>query len=382
MENFNFYNPTKIIFGKNTIPQIGNILKDDGISSVLLLAGSGSIKKNGVYDATIKSLNESNIGFETHFGVRPNPIVEHAIEGKEIMLKHNLQAILAVGGGSVIDEGKSIASGFYLDDIWDAFEKKVVPNKGIPIYTILTLSGTGTESNMNAVLSNAKLEKKMTVYSYLHFPKVSIIDPSVQMSLPWNQTANGGIDAITHCMENYFTGTFQETTSAVSEALMKTIIKALDILQKNPNDYPSRANLAWASVLALNGISGAGMNGGDWATHKLQHGISAIYPDVAHAPGLSALFPSWIRFSYKLNESQFLRWAKNVWNANSVEEGIENMCNKFKQWNAPTSIKELGIVDKNRYSEIIEKTLGIAPIIGGLKQLTKEDIEKIYEMAW
>ena len=382
MENFNFYNPTKIIFGKDTIPQIGNVLKDDGINSVLLLAGGGSIKQNGVYDTIIKSLNDNNIKFEAHFGVRPNPIVEHVIEGKEIMLKHNLQAVLAVGGGSVIDEGKSIASGFYIDNIWDAFEKKIIPNKGIPIYTILTLSGTGTEANMNSVLSNAKLEKKMTLYSNLHFPKVSIIDPSVQMSLPWNQTANGGIDAITHCMENYFTGKLQETTSAISEALMKTIIKSLDILQEKPNDYTSRANLAWASVLALNGISGAGMAGGDWATHKLQHGISAIYPDVAHAQGLSALFPSWIKYTYKLNEPQFLRWAKNVWDANSVEEGVEKMCTKFKQWGNPISVSELNIVDKNRYPEIVEKTLGIAEIIGGLKKLTKEDIEKIYEMAW
>jgi alcohol dehydrogenase YqhD (iron-dependent ADH family) len=382
MENFIFYNPTKIIFGKDTVSQIGNVLKEDGINSVLLLAGSGSIKKNGVFDVVEKSLNNNGIKFETHFGVRPNPIVEHSREGKEIMLKHNLQAVLAVGGGSVIDEGKSVASCFYLDDIWNAFEKKVVPTKGIPIYTVLTLSGTGTEANMNAVLSNEKLKKKMSLYSDLHFPKTSVIDPSVQLSLPWNQTANGGIDAITHCMENYFTGISQETTTAVSEALMKTIIKSLDTLQTNPNDYLSRANLAWAAVLALNGISAAGMNGGDWATHKLQHGISAIYPDVAHAPGLSALFPSWIRYNYMLNEPQFLRWAKNVWNANSVEEGLEKMCAKFKQWGHPTCVRELKIVDKNRYPEIVKKTLGIAPIIGGLRHLTKADIEKIYEMAW
>jgi alcohol dehydrogenase YqhD (iron-dependent ADH family) len=162
---------------------------------------------------------------------------------------------------------------------------------------------------------------------------------------------------------------------------MKSVIKSLDALQKNPDDYQSRANLAWAAVLSLNGISAAGMNGGDWATHKLQHGISAIYPEVAHAPGLTAIFPAWIEYCRELNKPQFLRWAKEIWNANSVEEGIENMCAKFKQWGSPTSIKELEI-PKDSYPEIVENTLGIAPVVGGLKKLSKEDITQIYEMAW
>jgi alcohol dehydrogenase YqhD (iron-dependent ADH family) len=184
MENFNFYNPTRIIFGKNTIQQIGIELKNANINSVLLLAGGGSIKENNVFDTVCDSLKASNIKYECHFGVRPNPTVEHAREGKDIIIKNNLQAILAVGGGSVIDEGKAIGVGFYLDDIWNAFNKSVVPTQGLPVYTILTLSGTGTESNMNAVLSNEALKKKLSLYSNLNFPKLSIIDPSVQFSLP------------------------------------------------------------------------------------------------------------------------------------------------------------------------------------------------------
>ncbi|MDR0926875.1 MAG: iron-containing alcohol dehydrogenase [Ignavibacteria bacterium] len=382
MENFTFYNPTKILFGRNTISQIGNEIKASGVKSVLLLAGGGSIKHNGVYDTIVASLRANGIDFVEHFGVRPNPLVEHSNSGRALMQKHNLDGILAVGGGSVIDEGKSLASCYYLDNIWDAYEKKVVPDKGLPLFVVLTLSGTGTESNMNSVLSNAALQKKMTLYSPLHFPKVSIIDPSIQMSLPWHQTANGGIDAITHCMENYFTGTYQETTIGILESLMRTLIKSLDALQVSPNNYEDRANLAWAAVLALNGVSGAGMNGGDWATHKLQHGISALYPEVAHAPGLSALFPSWLRYNYKLNEPQFARWAKNVWHCDSIEKGIAAMELKFKSWGSPICIRELGCVAKERLGEIVENTLGIAPVIGGLKKLDRADIAKIYEMAW
>ncbi len=381
MNNFSFYNPTTIIFGKNTISQIGDELRKKGISSVLLLAGSGSIRHNGVYDTAVKSLNNNDIRFIEHWGVRPNPIVEHAREGIELIKIHNLQAVLAIGGGSVIDEGKSIAVGYYLDDVWQAFDKSVVPQKALPVFTILTLSGTGTESNRNAVLSNKAMQLKLSLYSDLNFPKVSIIDPSVQISLPWNQTVNGGVDAITHCMENYFTGTGQETTISISEALMRTIIRCLDELQISPTDYDWRANLSWASVLALNGISAAGMNGGDWATHKLQHAISAIYPDVAHGPGLAAIFPSWLLYCSRANPQQFARWAKNVWGADSVEQGVQNMVSKFKKWGIPVSIKELGVM-KEDLPAIVQKCLGIAPVIGGLVKLSQQDIEAIYEMAW
>jgi len=382
MHNFTFYTPTKVIFGKDTIPQIGIELKKNNVASVLLLAGSGSIRQNGVYDSTIKSLKENNISFIEHFGVRPNPTVEHAREGKELITKNNLQAILAVGGGSVIDEAKALAAGYFLDDIWDSFAKKSVPQKALPIYTILTISGTGTEANMNSVLSNHALKKKLALYCEYTFPKISIIDPTVQMSLPWHQTVNGGIDAITHCMENYFVGQNQEITISMSEGIMQTIIKCLDKLQQDANCYFSRANLAWASTCALNGITAAGMAGGDWATHRMQHAIGALYPEVAHGAGLAALFPSWIRYCNENNKTQFERWAKVVWNANSVEEGIENMVKKFKQWGSPTSISELKIVPKESLPAITDACEQISPQLGAVRILKRDDYAKIYEMAW
>ena len=382
MNNFTFYSPTKVIFGKDTIPQIGTQLKKAGITSVLLLAGSGSIKKNGVYDTTVKSLKENGISCVEHFGVRPNPTVEHAREGKELIAKNNLQAILAVGGGSVLDEAKGLAAGFFLDDIWDGYAGKAVPQKALPIYTILTLSGTGSEANMNSVLSNHELMLKRAMYCEYTAPRVSIIDPTVQMSLPWHQTVNGGIDAITHCMEFYFVGEKQEATVAIQEAIMNTIIRCLDGLQSDPNCYSCRASLAWASTCALNGLTAAGMSGGDWATHRMQHAISALYPEVAHGAGLAALFPSWIRYSNENNKPKFERWAKNIWGANTIEEGVLNMVKKFKQWCSPTSISELKIVPKENLPAIVDACEKISPQLGAVKILKREDYIKIYEMAW
>ena len=382
MQNFTFYTPTKVIFGKDTIHKIGIELKNNNVKSVLLLAGSGSIKQNGVYDSTINSLKENGISFVEHFGVRPNPTVEHAREGKDLIQKNNLQAILAVGGGSVIDEAKGLAAGFYLDDIWDSYSRKAAPQKALPLYTILTFSGTGTEANMNSVLSNHALKKKLAMMCEHTFPKISIIDPTVQMTLPWHQTVNGGIDAITHCMENYFVGKEQEMTIAMTESIMITLIKCLDRLQQDPNCYACRASLAWASTCALNGLTAAGMAGGDWATHRMQHAISALYHEVAHAAGLAALFPSWIRYCNANNKPQFERWAKNVWNANTVEEGVENMVKKFKQWGSPTSISDLKVVPKESLPAITEACEQISAQLGAVRILKKDDYAKIYEMAW
>lgn len=381
MKNFTFYNPTKVIFGKDTISKIGAEIASAGIKNVLLLAGGGSIKKNGVYDAVVNSLQTNNIKWREHFGVRPNPEVMHAREAKVLIKENNLEAVLAVGGGSVIDEAKAICSGYYLDDIYDEYIGKATPSKGLPLYTVLTLSGTGSEMNMGSVLSNDELGLKLGFFSAFHFPKVSIIDPSVQASLPQNQTVNGGIDAITHCMENYFVGTTQEVTTELCLGLMRTLLKCIDILVVTPEDYDARASLAWASTLALNQLTAAGMNGGDWTTHRLQHGISALYPRVAHAEGLAAVFPSWLRYTYDANELQFKRWAKEVWDGDSVEEGVQNMVKKFRSWGQPTCIKELN-VPRERIPDIVDTVVKFAPTLGQVKILKADDYRKIYENAY
>ena len=379
MENFTFYNPTKLIFGKNTIPKMGRELKKSGINKVLLLAGSGSIKSNGTYESAIQSLKNSGIEWSELWGVRANPLLSHAIEGISIVKDKNVNAILAVGGGSVIDEAKSIAAGYYLDNLWTAFEDKISIDKALPVYTILTLSGTCSEMDPYAVLTNDENLKKWNISGDALYPKVSIIDPEVQMSLPWHQTVNGAIDAMSHIMEFYFMGKDEEATLSVDEALMKTIIQSVDKLQEEPCNYSARANLAWAATLGLNGISGVALHGGDWASHQIEHGISALHPEIAHGAGLAVVFPAWIYYMNRYNTDIFKRWAKNVWNSVTIDDGIKAMKAKYSEWEAPVSLNELGLCEDD-IIPIAENASVIGPA-GALEKLNKGDIESILKIA-
>jgi alcohol dehydrogenase YqhD (iron-dependent ADH family) len=212
MENFEFYSPTKVIFGKHTITQIGDEIRNHGCKRVLMIAGGGSIRENGVYDAMVQSLESVGVERVELWGVRPNPVLSTVYAAILKAREHHVDAILAVGGGSVVDCAKAVAGGFYLKDIWEAFENRALIEKALPLFVILTLSATGSEMNAFAVVTREEGNKKWAVGSPLLFPVVSIIDPSVQVFLPWHQTVNGGVDALSHIMEFYFLGSVEETT--------------------------------------------------------------------------------------------------------------------------------------------------------------------------
>ena len=380
MDNFIYNNPTKIIFGKQTIPQISKELKNANINKVLMLAGSGSIKKNGVYQEFVNSMNSAGIEFVEFWGVQPNPVLKHSLEAIELIKKHNLSAIVAIGGGSVIDQAKSIAVGRYTDNLWNLFEHNETAKTAMPIFVILTISATGSEMNGGCVLTNEDEQKKWAFGSPLLYPKVSIIDPEKQATLPWNQTANGGIDAMAHIMENYFMATNQEVTISYDESLMRSIVLHIDNLQINSQDYNSRANFAWIATMALNGYAGIGIKSGDWSTHKLEHGVSALHPEVAHGTGLGILFPAWIEYMNKtINPPIFKRWAKQVWDCDSVESALVSMKAKFRQWNSPICLSEIGI-NETELPAIADNIL-LAGAIGMLKPLDKKDILSILKIA-
>jgi len=197
--------------------------------------------------------------------------------------------------------------------------------------------------------------------------------------MPWNQTVNGAVDAISHIMEYYFMTSKAETTLALDESLICSIIKTTDILKDNPNDYNARANFAWAATLALNGISGAGLSGGDWATHGIEHGISAYYPEIAHGQGLAIVFPAWIEYCKDEDPEIFLRWARKVWNKNSIQEGILALKEKYSSWGAPITLKEAG-VSNDDFEKIAEHTV-VYGMTGSKKMLGKQDILKILEKS-
>lgn len=379
MENFNFYNPTHIIFGKNTVSKIGRELKAAGLQKVLLIAGKGSIKNNGVYEAVIASLKAHGIAASEYWGVRPNPLLSNVNEAAELARKEEVQAILAVGGGSVIDSAKTVAAAFYNENVWEYFEKSTPVTKALPLYIILTISATGSEMNPGAVITHDEQKKKWAFHGPALFPKISIIDPEIQMSLPWRQTVNGAIDALSHIMEYYFLGHDEETTIAIDEALMNSIIKVTDILQKNEKDYAARASLAWAATLALNGISGIALKNGDWASHMIEHAISALHPHIAHGEGLAVIFPAWLKYTSSANPAQYKRYAEKLWNAADIDEGIAKLKAKYRQWGAPVSLKELGLTAED--IPALADNAAMAGKLGQVKILDREDFIAIYKLA-
>jgi len=379
VENFDLLNPTKLVFGRGTIARIGEEILAGGHKKVLLIAGGGSIKKNTVYDQVIASLKDSKIEWTETWGVKPNPVLSKVREMIKEAKESGAEALLAVGGGSVIDSAKAVAVGLYIDDVWQAFEAKKPIEKAMPVYSVLTISATGTEMNQYAVVTNEEEKKKWNIGGPALYPKVSVVDPSVQATLPWNQAVNGALDTMSHIMEYYFMDGEAETALTLNESLLRSIIKMTDKLKLDPNDYDSRANLAWAATLALNGTSGAGQAGGDWACHGIEHAISAINPAVAHGAGLGVVTPAWIEYVQDTNPDIFRRWAENVWGGKDIKDGVVAMREKIKEWGNPTTLAEFNIKE-SQVEEIASNAVDFG-LTGSLKVLTKEDIMEILLLA-
>ncbi len=379
MNNFNFYNPTKIIFGKNKVSEIGKELKDNDHKKVLLLAGKGSIKANGLYEQIVDSLKKYDIECIEMWGIQANPTLEKVNEAIKLARDNNVDSILAVGGGSVIDSAKGVAVGFYLEDLWLFMQKKVQAEKALPIYTVLTISATGSEMNSGFVITNTKTQQKWGGGSPLLFPKLSIIDPTIQFSLPWNQTVNGGLDAIAHIFEYYFVDSQAIATREIDKALVKTIIAMVNRLQDDPKDYTARANLAWSATLALNGISGIAMNGGDWACHIIEHALSALFPKIAHGAGLGVIFPAWIEYMVFKYPEKFNDWFE-IWGEDNTISALISMRNKIRDWGSPVSLRDL-CIHKSDLSRIADKIMEF-PAIGSVSKFKREDIEAILILAY
>jgi alcohol dehydrogenase YqhD (iron-dependent ADH family) len=353
MESFSFYNPTRILFGKGKIEKIGKELNKADINKCLMVAGGGSIRKNGVYDQVCESLRENHIEWIEAWGVQPNPTVEKVRELIALAKESKVDAILAVGGGSVIDSGKATAAGVFLNDIWNAYTEKEKITRALPIFTVLTISGTGSEMNGNSVLTLSAEKKKWSITSSHLYPQASIIDPSVQSSLPFQQTVNGAIDAISHILEYIFMNETAIATRAIDAGLIKTIVKMIDRLQEDAKDYVARANLAWSATLALNGISGVGLQGGDWACHSIEHSLSAIDPKIAHG---------------------------EVCGEDSVAHALRKCRETLKRWGSPTNLRELGIRD-SQLPEIRDLILSYGPV-GEIIRFKEEDIEALLMLAY
>ncbi|MCR8659073.1 iron-containing alcohol dehydrogenase [Paenibacillus endoradicis] len=380
---FSFHNPTRIIFGEGTAQQVGTVTATYG-TKVLLVYGGNSIKQSGLYNQVVNQLTNAGVQYVELAGIEPNPRLTSVYEGIELCREHNVDFILAVGGGSVIDASKAIAAGVpYEGDVWDFFTNKARIESAIPLGTILTLAATGTEMNGSMVISHWESKLKRGSGSPHVYPRFSILDPTLTYTVPQHQTVYGSIDIMSHVFEQYFSLTpdtpLQER---FCESILQTVIENVEIAIANPNDSAARANLMWCSTMALNGgqIS-LGMRN-DWASHGIEHEISAIY-DIPHGAGLSIVFPNWMEYVYKERPSRFAQYATRVWGISSEGKtedelalaGIQATRDFFTKIGGEATLSQFDI-DGSQLERMAIEAVRYGPI-GSFKQLEQEDVHAI-----
>lgn len=392
MAGFTYYTPTKVVFGRETEQQTGELVKAAGAKKVLIHYGSGSVIQSGLLDRVKETLCKEEIGYVELGGVVPNPRLSLVYEGIELAKREGVDFILAVGGGSVIDSAKAIGYGMANEgDVWDFYDRKRTADACVPIGVILTIAATGSEMSDSSVITKEEGWVKRGYNSDLCRPVFAIMNPELTMTLPDYQTACGCADILMHTMERYFTnGDQMEITDSMAEALLRTVMKNALILVNEPDNYDARAEIMWAGSLSHNGLTGCGSTDKDFATHGLEHEIGGMF-DVAHGAGLTAIWGSWARYVYRDCLHRFSRFAVNVMQIDPKDkkeemvalEGIEAMEEFFRKINLPVTMKELGIELTDEQIEELARKCSIAcgGKKGSAKVLKESDMKIIYEMA-
>ena len=388
MDNFEFRNPTKIIFGKGTEARVGTEAAAHA-RKVLLHYGGGSIKASGLYDRVTASLRQASVEWVELGGVKPNPRLGLVHEGVRLCKQQGLGLVLAVGGGSVIDSAKAIAMGAVIEhDVWDFYLGKGEPRAALPVGTVLTIPAAGSEASHGTVVTREEGLLKRAVNSELLYPRFSILNPELTFTLPPFQVACGASDIMAHLMERYFTTVKSvELTDRLLEATMKTIALKAPRLLERPRDYDTWAEFMWAGTIAHNNLLNTGRVG-DWASHDIEHEISGIY-DVAHGAGLAAVFPAWMKQTLTLDPARFAQWAVRVWNVDqdfwnaeaTAREGIRRLEAWYHGIGLPTRLSDLG-VGKDRLDEMARKcTDGGHRTVGNFVKLDTAAVRGVYELA-
>jgi alcohol dehydrogenase YqhD (iron-dependent ADH family) len=388
MNNFRFCSPTEFIFGKNTVDKVGQWVKKYGGTKILVHYGGKSAVKSGLLANVENSLKNNFIEYVKLGGVQPNPLDTMVYEGIELCRKEQVNFILAIGGGSVIDSAKAIAAGApYVGDFWNFFEKTVTINKALPVATVLTIPAAGSEGSFNTVITKSKEGLKRGLASPFLRPVFSIMDPELTFSLPANQTAYGIADMMAHVMERYFTQTPNvELTDRLCEAVLTAIIKDAPVVIGEPENYSARANIMWAGTLAHNGICGVGRDE-DWASHGLEHELSALY-NVAHGAGLAVMFPAWMQYVYTSGIDRFVQFATRVWNIEFTGDkketalrGIKALKDFFSSLGLPVNFEQLGAKASDIDKLIDTLKINSGGQLGNFRKLDMNDARTIYEIA-
>ena len=388
MNSFEWSFDTKVIFGQNSESKIGNECIKYGKKALIVRSNGKHMETSNLMPTIIESLHNNNIEFIELYGIVPNPTIDKVREGVAICKKENIDMILAVGGGSVIDTAKAIAAGAnYEGDAWDLFTQNIQIENVLPVGVVLTIAAAGSEGSIGAVITNPETNSKYDILSPLLRPKFAILNPELTLTLPNYQTFCGVVDILAHAMERYFTNTQNvELTDRMGEALMKTVVNNGLKLVENPKDYAARSEIMWASTLAHNGLLDTGRNS-CWASHMIGTELSAYY-NVAHGASLSVIIPSWMKYVYKEDTVRFARFASEVFDVEydkdnlelTALKGIEEITKFFKTINMPTTMKELEILDDSKFEDMATQATRFGNI-GCIKSLDKNDIINILNMA-
>lgn len=391
MYDYVYHNTTKIIFGKNSMNSIGKEAAAYG--KVMLVMGGGSVRENGVFDKTVSSLKEYGVEYCQLWGVKPNPDISKVREGIEMARAAEVSLILAVGGGSVIDSAKAIAAGIPYDgDVWDFYSSSKAPELALPVGVVLTIPAAGSESSMSSVISCGETNEKLSCTAECMLPRFAVMDPQNTYTLPEYQTACGAADMLSHLMERYFVNTeCCDLTDRLIEGAAQTVIKFAPKALTEPENYDVRAELMQTGCIAHSDIldrgRGNGGRGGDWASHQLEHQLSAFY-DIAHGAGLAVIFPAWLRYVSEKSPSKSAQFGRRVFGITGLSdkdtafEMINRLEAFFKALSLPVRLSEIGI-DSSKFQLMAERALAAkGGKIGSYIPLTEaSEIVKIYSLA-
>ena len=392
MFDFDYYTPTKVAFGRDAETRTGELVKAFGGTRVLIHYGGQSAVRSGVLDRVKASLDAAGVFHVELGGVVPNPELGKVREGIALAKENGVDFLLAVGGGSVIDSAKAIAYALAEPehDVWELYAHTRTAKACLPVASVLTIAAAGSEMSTSSVITNEETGEKRAYDDNLSRPKFAVMDPALTETLPDYQTESGCADIMMHTMERYFTqGGNMELTDQLAEGLLRTVMKYAEILHADPRNYEARAEVMWASSLAHNGLTGCGNDGGDWATHMLEHEMGGMF-GVTHGAGLAAIWPSWARYVYRDCLPRFVRFAVNVMGVEpdadddaTALKGIEAMEAFYHRIGMPVNMRELGIQPTEE--QILQMAASCARATGGCKGSAKvlyeKDMAEVYRMA-
>ena len=377
MENFIAYNPTKLHFGRDVVEQLGEASQEFG-KKILLMYGKGSIKKNGIYDQVIKQLKSYNAEIIEYSGIKSNPLVDDVNEAAQLGKLSNIDLIVAVGGGSVIDSAKITALSIANNtDPWAIMKFKVKPKSTIPVIAVLTLAATGSEMNGAAVLQNHETDEKKGFVSSLNYPKHSFLDPTYTFSVPKDYTAYGVVDLIAHSLEGFFGKGDATLTDRFVEAIIKEAIEYGPKVLSEPDNYEYRAKIMWAATNALNGLTNHGRKSGDWGVHDIGHNLSYLF-DTPHGATLSIAFPAWLKLQKERIPERIAKLGEHLYGNSSVDKTIENLEYFFQSISSPIKLSDIGIKEDKK--EMIIQQMIKTETNGMVHKLNDDDRKKIVEL--